>query len=344
MHVCAECGKKMATAAGLEIHEQLSHVAPPPPRQPDPEILEMASAARVADVPPVVRPRDRSAWPKIPALAFAIVIVLLTGVASAVLRNGGARNALALVQSAGAATSDTKTARMTLTMKGGSGALANGVTVEGGWDFANHRGLMQLDGAQFGQPAMGKLDVVFDYSSGFVMYMKFPPELARRLGNKPWVKMDVASFARENGSTVDFNSLMSDQSGDPTSGLALLHDADKVDKVGTEQIRGVDATHYRLQVSLEKALADAPADEQASLAQVQKAMGSGPMNLDVWIDGDNHVRRMQMALDGGTYAAKEAGTTLTIAYDFYDFGAPIDTAIPPADQVTNFNDLLKRGR
>jgi hypothetical protein len=124
----------------------------------------------------------------------------------------------------------------------------------------------------------------------------------------------------------------------------MLQSADKVDKVGTEQIRGVDTTHYRLEVDLDKALADAEGSDKDVLSQVQKAVGGGPLSADVWLDGDKHVRRMQMTLDGGTYSQKAAGTRITIAYDFYDFGAAIDTAIPPADQVTNFDDLAKRAR
>jgi len=334
----------MATAAGLEIHQQLSHAEATPAPAPafaGPDV----SVARVEDVPPIVRPRQKGARSKVPTLAFAIVILMIAGIASAVLRSN--RSPLSLVQSAGAATTDTKTAKMAVTIKSTSGALANGATVDGAFDFENRRGLMTMDPTQFGAPGIGKVQVVFDYSSGFVMYMKFPPEMARQLGNKAWIKIDVAALAKQSGSNVDLGSLMQGQSNDPTSGLALLRAADEVDKLGTEPIRGVGTTHYRIQVDVQKAVADAPADLREELSQLQKMVGGGPMTADAWIDGDNHVRRFEMVINGSAFGelpASALGTgQITISYDLYDFGAPVDAAVPPADQVTNFQDVLKRG-
>jgi len=334
----------MATAGGLDIHEQLVHAASAPSPALEPAFADTAgvSVARVADVPPIVRPKDRAAWPKIPALAFAIVILLLPGISAAALRSGP-RSALALVQSAGAATSDTSTAKMAVTIKSASGELANGITVDGAFDFEHRRGLMMMDPSQFGAPGVGKIEIIFDYSSGLVMYMKFPPAMASQLGNKPWLKMDVASLMRQSGSNVDIDSLLQGQSNNPTSGLAVLQSADRVDRIGPEQVRGVDTTHYRVEVNIQKAVDDAPADLREELTQLQKMVGGGPMGADVWIDGDNHVRRFSMVLNssalGGANPAAVLGQ-LTISYDLYDFGAPVATAVPPADQVTNFQDVL----
>ena len=330
----------MATAGGLEIHEQLSHAAPTASAGQAPaadlEPLPVASAARVADVPPIVRPRNEGSRPAVPVLAVAIVVLLLSGIASAFVRGDGVRSTLALVQSAGASTSETKTARMAITLKSDAGEFAKGVTVDGAFDFENHRGLMQMDAAQFGAPEMGKIDIIFDYSSGLVMYMKFPPAFAREFGNKPWVKLDVASLSKMGGG-VDVGALMQGQSNDPMSGLALLKEADDVDNVGKESVRGVETTHYRLQVSLDEAAGDA-------VPELQKLTGGKPLPMDVWIDADDHVRRFEMTIDSsalGEAGAPHAGG-VTIAFDLYDFGAPVDTAPPPANQVTNFEDVLKR--
>ena len=342
----------MATAGGLEIHEQLGHtkdarvaaftgLAP----AAAPVVVTGVSAARVEDVAPIVRPRKGSRTrPAVPALAFAIVVLMLAGIGSAVLR--GNKTPLALVQSAGAATSDAKTAKMSVTIKSASGELANGVTVDGAFDFENRRGLMLMDPTQFGAPAVGKVEILFDYSSGLVMYMKFPPEMARRLGNKPWIKMDLAALAQQSGG-VDLGSLTQGQSNDPTSGLELLQGADRVDKFGTEQIRGVDTTHYHVLVDVQKALANAPADLREQMSQMERLVHGGPMAADVWIDGDNHVRRFEMVIDGSAFGAPGSTANplagqITISYELYDFGAPVDTAIPPADQVADFQDILKR--
>src|SRR3954465_13728126 len=104
----------MATSGGLEIHQQLSHAAPTPKPEPAFEAVPASagvSAARVGEVPPIVRPRERSAWPKVPALALAVAMLLLAGVASALVKSRGP-SALSLVQEAAATTSDAKTARV----------------------------------------------------------------------------------------------------------------------------------------------------------------------------------------------------------------------------------------
>ena len=243
----------MATAGGLEIHEELAH-RPDSPRVTAPA---GAAVADVDDIVPLERPRRQSKVKGRPLIAFAIVALLVAGVASALVRsNEGPSNPLAMVQAAASTTADAGTAQVSATIKTTSGPLANGVSVDGGFDFDNHRASLEVDPSKFGVSGVGKIEAIADYSSGFVMYMRFPAQFAQELGGKPWVKFDFATLMKQAGIDVDLGSLLQGQSNDPTQGLGMVRGADNVVKVGTEQIRGTGTTHYRLVVDLDKAIAD----------------------------------------------------------------------------------------
>jgi hypothetical protein len=84
MHVCPECGKKIATAGGLEIHGELAHRATPPVvAEPEPSFVV------VVDTPPT-RPAStpllRGYDPTLPLTALLVLALLLAGIAVALHR------------------------------------------------------------------------------------------------------------------------------------------------------------------------------------------------------------------------------------------------------------------
>src|SRR3954463_2038246 len=226
MHVCPECGKKMATAGGLEIHIELAHsAAARPPAAHEPETVA-AAPARI-DVVPLERPRGQSRLTAAPFIAMAIVALLFAGVASALVRRNKS-TPLAMVQASATTTQHAGTARVSATIKGVSGPLANGITIAGRYDSDNGRAEMAIDPSKFGVSGVVKIEAIADYSSGLIMYMKFPSQMAVELGNKPWVKMDVGALLKEAGLDVNLGSLTQGQSNDPTQGLSMVRGADSV--------------------------------------------------------------------------------------------------------------------
>jgi len=105
---------------------------------------------------------------------------------------------------------------------------------------------------------------------------------------------------------------------------AVTGDAD-VEVVGSEPVRGVTTTHYRLTIS-ERTGAAGPASPLASLPDNElvwfdwDGIGaySGAVTVDVWVAG-NLIRRI-----GGTVAGQEPFPTT----DFFDFNAPITITAP----------------
>ena len=112
----------------------------------------------------------------------------------------------------------------------------------------------------------------------------------------------------------------------PTAGKvvrAVASDAD-VEKIGTDEVRGVEATHYRLTLP-ERTSAAQPAPKLAELApeelewfELGHVADAGTLTLDLWV-ADDLVRRLTTQVTGQSLNS----------YEFYDFNAPI-TIEPPA--------------
>jgi hypothetical protein len=355
VHICDECGKKMATAGGLEIHMELAH-KPARPAAADPSVAGAvgtpgAPAPARVDVVAMERPRRQSSpLTAVPYIAIAIVALLVAGVASALVRHN-ASSPLAMVQAAATTTADAKTAHVVTTIKADSGPLANGgINVDGGFDFDTRRAALNIDGSQFGAPELGKLQAIVDYDGGLVVYMKLPGALSADLGGKQWAKVDAAAILRQAGIDVDLGSLLQGQSNDPTQGLGMVRGADDVVKIGADTIRGVQTTHYQLNVDLDKAIAGAPTPEaHDAMQKLSNLYTVRKLPVDIWLDDQGRVRRFQESLNSGMIRLPNELLTkgdpfaghVTLTYDLYDFGRPVDVTLPPASETADINQLLQ---
>lgn len=131
---------------------------------------------------------------------------------------------------------------------------------------------------------------------------------------------------------------------DPTQYLESLSDVEgQVEDLGREELRGTEVTHYRLQVDAESYLSDLSEEERAELNQ-QGPLPTGQFPLELWIDDDGLVHRFLMTIDGSAVAEEsvaegESFDTMTMQFDFFDFGGSVTIEAPPADQVTDLDSL-----
>ena len=143
------------------------------------------------------------------------------------------------------------------------------------------------------------------------------------------------------------------QSSDPTKFLAYLEKAsDNVQKVGTDTVNGVEATHYHATIDLGKRIdaAKVPPALREHVRQLWTKSGvSAPtLPVDVWVDGEGRVVRMKMDMDLSAYMGGVSGTsgatapTITMTLDLSKFGEPVTVTAPPADQVVDLKDLAKK--
>jgi hypothetical protein len=165
------------------------------------------------------------------------------------------------------------------------------------------------------------------------------PQLASAIGGKQWFKIDLASLGKAVGASGLGNAFQG-QTSDPTAGLNFLRGASgPITTVGDESVRGVATTRYRTTVDPNKAMAQLGADERGIVQQMLKQLGTSP--VDVWIDGQGRVRRVQNSLSFSTSGPSTNGLkSLASTTEFYDFGTPVTITVPPANQVADFSELF----
>lgn len=137
------------------------------------------------------------------------------------------------------------------------------------------------------------------------------------VGNTSYMRGDVFGFGGGEDtwvrSTDDPESIADEIS--PQRLLAMLRSASRsTERVGEEQIRGVDTVRYRLVVNC----------GEAELVDCE----SGTAPVEVWVDGDGLVRRI----------AVEENASTTFAFEFFDFGADVVIEAPPAEEVVEMDE------
>lgn len=126
----------------------------------------------------------------------------------------------------------------------------------------------------------------------------------------------------------------------PTEGLSALEDVDDVEELGEEQVREEPTTHYRGTIDAAAALKSAGGTERLEAAGVDPStIEAAP--VDVWIDGQQRVRRFEIRIDlPGSEATGGQTITTSIRIEQYDFGVDVNVEAPPADQVQDGGPLL----
>lgn len=174
-------------------------------------------------------------------------------------------------------------------------------------------------------PGAGELEAVSD---GLTMY--FRSELfGNALGGKEWMKLDARRTNESLG--IDTSALgQVGQSG--TAQLKLLEQVSGgVTDEGREQVVGVDATHYSATIDLR----NYPGQDLQKLIDLT---GQSEIPVDVWIDDDQRVRRMEMELQ---FAPGQGPLKMIVEY--VRFGVPVDIDIPDDDDVFDATDLAIQG-
>jgi hypothetical protein len=219
----------------------------------------------------------------------------------------------AILARAADATVDASTLRMSLNMViSGMPEQPGDIAMNGtgSMDFDERLVQMQVEMPDLGQGIGGTFEVVVDDT---VMYMRIPlPDEARgELGDKSWFR-------------IDLRAMLEGVSGGVTV-------------VGHEEVRGADTTHYHAEVDVRKAVADSGAIvDEDKFNQFAEMFGTSTVPIDVWIDGDNQVRRMQMNM-----SIPSAGS-VAMTTEFYDFGEDVDISLPPADEVMDWTELMRQ--
>jgi len=240
--------------------------------------------------------------------------------------------------------------KIELTMPGTDKALSLGV--DGGFDTPAQRSHVTADlsslaelfksfGSSFGGTVKGDLGSPEDWKleaiqDGDTVYVRFPLMAKDLPGGKTWIKGDAKDLARANGGQM--SQLGSFAGTDARDVFGLLKAVSgSIESVGSEEIRGVETSHYRATIDFAKLEQLVPKEQRQSLGgldQSAKQAGLTELPLDVWIDADQRVRKLSIDLDAKQPGA-DASVKASLVVELYDYGTPLDVELPPADQVVD---------
>jgi hypothetical protein len=219
----------------------------------------------------------------------------------------------------------------------------------GAVDPRAQRGVVEMDMSDIAEkagadaassPAGWKMEMAFDSR---YLYMKSPVPMPQ-LDGRSWMRLDLQRVAEAAGMDASFLRAMQQQGNDPASTLRYMQAlSDGVEKLGTEEVRGVQTTHYRAMVELRQVAELLPpaAREPArrSIEQLIELSGEPEMEMEIWVGQDKLVRRVEWSQSikaQGTDQVVEA----TITSEYYDFGTNVSVEPPPGDDVKDVTDLM----
>lgn len=213
-----------------------------------------------------------------------------------------------------------KAAENTQREPGGRAVIKATVTVDGTGEGIVETGPMTFDdnGRARGELTVrgltnGKEAELVSISDGTKAYVSSDDADSLPDGKK-WIEIDFAAAAKGT-------SQADPVSGGPTEGLKLLDRVQESEVVGKEDVRGVPTTHYR-----------------GTLPTPDKVFGVkasySALDVDVWIDAQERVRRFQIAISGSVGESADSSTT-KMTMDFVEFGRVPKIELPPADEVFN---------
>jgi hypothetical protein len=217
------------------------------------------------------------------------------------------------------------------------------VSGEGVFDYATRQGTLTYDLSELldslGQDASSEpVEMILD---GNVFYMRFPLLSSLVPGGKPWIKFDLEALAGQQG--IDLSQLQSVNQGDPAQTLDYLRAAGSVEEVGTEDIRGVETTHYQGVIELDKVAELAPAESREqvrrSIDQLKEQAGVSELPVDVWVDSNGLPARIQYSFEGSLAGGTGEDLSSVVTMDLFDYGVDVNVEPPPPDEVTDLAEL-----
>jgi hypothetical protein len=241
------------------------------------------------------------------------------------------QSAAQIVRATNAKTSKAGPAQMKLTSTATSGGRSETIKGKGVMDFENGASRVELgqEGQRIEQRIVDK-----------VLYQKPPKGSGGLPAGKEWMKIDLKRLQAAAGPG---GSQVSDPA-DSFSYSKSLSEKD-VKKVGRAQVGGVQTTHYRVAVDVEK-LAKGSSEQQKKLRQ---QLGD-TLPMDLWIDSKGLTRRQQFEMsmagkgEGGTSKTAAAKVRAKVVMDFSDFGSDVSVKAPEAaDTADMTSKVIKEG-
>ncbi len=171
-------------------------------------------------------------------------------------------------------------------------------------------------------------------TKGTVAYVKMSGLGELLGGNAKWIKIDASKMAPSGSPATG-------ALGDTPDTAALLdlleQQADSFTEVGPDSVRGVDTTRYSALIDLARIAREHAAQlDDPSLGDAREKLDqleASTVTVDVWIDADDLVRKVVVS-------APSAEGTATVTVELYDFGTPVDVAIPDDADTIDISAII----
>lgn len=153
------------------------------------------------------------------------------------------------------------------------------------------------------------------------------------VGGKNWIRIEKgdAEQAGDLGPTQDDIDVLA-------LPIDVLRTAEKIEKVGEEEVGGAGTTHYKgtlVTAELAKYKGEAlTAKERDDYLEDVKDRGLKEFTVEVWIREDGLLAKTREAGKG-----KKGDVEAVV--EFSDYGTKVTIDEPPADDVMDFSDLMK---
>ncbi|MGW1544529.1 hypothetical protein ACWCPM_30620 [Streptomyces sp. NPDC002309] len=215
---------------------------------------------------------------------------------------------------------DAGTSKARTSMEMATGGTRVTIRGEGVYDFARKRGRLKV---LLPQDPSGQTEhrPITELLAPGALYMK---NRGAGVPADKWVRVDTATLSDGN--------LVTGGATDPYAAAEVLRGTRSAKYVGRTEVAGTKVHHYRGTADLMKAAGTASPGGRASLAAAAKGFATAEVPFDVYLDDEGRIRKIRHRFSfvngrqEGTVAV--ASTTL-----LYDFGAPVDVALPPEKDI-----------
>ena len=271
--------------------------------------------------------RVRLRRPRIVLAALVVATTLLAAAPTAVAVARGTGSDLDRVIKSGdelAKSGSAKFRGRSTTDRGGTGS---NVVFDGEFDFGQRAGQYTTSASAFGVTGNEKVHGLF--LDGSVLLglsaLRNQPGFESVPEGKEWLKVDPDSVGTSEVVQRD-----------PSSSLDALRGATgKVTRAGSEKVRGVNTTHYRVNIDLAKAVSNAPEEQRDRVETSVIALGTRNIPADLWIDGKGRLRKLRLRLKGGTVV-----TPGSVQFEFFDLGTPVSVTQPDPDTIVDLSQIV----
>ena len=179
-----------------------------------------------------------------------------------------------------------------------------------------------------------------------VMYIKLSPEDGKQMGtDKTWAKISADGTDPVSQAMGSALSQSAEQS-DPSKILDKVSKAGRIISSDQTQLNGEQVNHYKVEIDVAKAVDQFTGQAPAATRDKFNEMIKGKdikIPAELWLNKDN--LPVQVTMDQGPMMQAmglPGGGDAKFTMKYSDWGTPVEVAAPPAEQVVDLGELMKK--